>query len=129
MTNVKTPGLFDYIGSLSSKERIDVIDRKNYNVFMVNKAFSFHPDTVLIANEINKYQGIDAQQHYDFYFYALSKRKRFGWHKAEKDQYLDLICEYYQVGYSKAKEIASLLSDEDLESLQKKMYKGGQVNE
>ncbi len=67
-------------------------DEKSYSAFMVNRALSFHRDTVLLANEMNKYPNLDNKLKYDFLLNIVraSKRQYSKWHKkAENDVYAD----------------------------------------
>ncbi len=41
-------------------------DEKSYPAFMVNRALSYHRDTTLFANEMNKYPNLDHKLKYDF---------------------------------------------------------------
>ena len=60
---------FDYLNSINySKENImhDNLDEKAYNSFMVNRGLSYFNDTVIYANEMNRYAHIDSKLQYDF---------------------------------------------------------------
>lgn len=121
-------GLFDYIKSINNKNKLDEdeADFKEYVPYLVTQNFSYFPDTIFLANEINRYGRASAKQHYDFMFNAVPKRNRFAkWHKQEKQEYVELVKEYYKVGNNKAKEIVRTLSEVDLESIKKKLDKGG----
>ena len=58
-------------------------DEKSYSPFMVNRALSYHKDTVLYANEMNSYPNLDKKLQYDFYINIIraSKRPYSKWHK------------------------------------------------
>ena len=73
---------------------------KAYVPFMVNRSLSFFNDTVLFANEMNRYASLPAKMQYDFYRNALRPRKRFSkWFKALPDtKDIEVIKEHY--GYS-----------------------------
>lgn len=120
-------GLFDYINSINSKQEYLFKDDENhgdYVPFLVTKAFSYFPDTIFVANEINKYQVTDKKRHYDFFYYGIDKGKRFSkWYKPDQDETIALVQEYYNVRYSVAREYAKNLSNEDIERL--KTRKGG----
>lgn len=106
-------GLFDYIRIINMKEKYpDVFS--GYEPFTVNKSFSNLMDTVMFANEVNK-SGIDPIMNFDFYYYGLSKKKRYGkWFKKPKENikvksYINNIIEYYQCSKDKAQEIYDVL--------------------
>lgn len=108
--------LFDYIGIINLKGEIpDTLEE--YNSFMVNKNFSNLQETVYYANEVNV--EMDDRLNFDFYYYALPKKKRWGkWHKAQKpkkayEDVLNNITEHYNCSKSKAQEIYEVLEATD----------------
>jgi hypothetical protein len=125
------PDLFkDIIPSiLETKEYVLLTeaDEKSYPKFLVNKALSYHSDTVLVANELNKYPTVDNKLHYDFCLNIIKpyKRPRSKWHKRVDTADLDVVKEYY--GYSTAKAMAamSLLNDDQITQMKKELSKGG----
>ena len=120
---------FDYLNSINySKENImhDNLDEKAYNSFMVNRGLSYFNDTVIYANEMNKYAHIDSKLQYDFLRTLIRKRKRFSkWTKEDKNSDIDLIKEYYGYSKEKAFQVLPLLSKEQLAFISKKLSKGG----
>lgn len=51
--------------------------KKEYIPFVMNRIFSYFPDTILIVNEMNKRQGLSKELHYKFLLYAVSPNYRF----------------------------------------------------
>lgn len=99
---------------------------KQYNAFIINKAFSFHDDSVLIANEMNMRPDLFAAAQYQFYIGMLRKRKRFSkWHKTSKDEELDLLQEIYCCNRKVAKQYRRSLTDEQMEMLKRSRDTGG----
>lgn len=124
---------FDFIKSVS-ETKTDLIGtsedplatEKEYNAYMVNRGFSYFPDTILHANEMNQFPGIPNYAQYIYYMSALRSRKRFSkWFKAEKNSDLDLIQKHYQCNRTIAKQYLELLSSENLERINKTMDVGG----
>jgi hypothetical protein len=120
---------FDYLNSINySKENImhDNLDEKAYNSFMVNRGLSYFNDTVIYANEMNRYAHIDSKLQYDFLRTLIRKRKRFSkWTKEDKNSDIDLIKEYYGYSKEKAFQVLPLLSKEQLTFISKKLSRGG----
>jgi hypothetical protein len=120
---------FNYLNSINySKENImhDNLDEKAYNSFMVNRGLSYFNDTVIYANEMNRYAHIDSKLQYDFLRTLIRKRKRFSkWTKEDKNSDIDLIKEYYGYSKEKAFQVLPLLSKEQLTFISKKLSKGG----
>ena len=64
----------------------------SYPPYIVNRCLSGHLDTVLFANEMNRYNNLDKDMQYSFFLYTLRKRKRFSpWLKKEQVEDLDLV--------------------------------------
>ena len=97
--------------------------RKAYNPWLVNRAFSYSGDSVFYANEMNRLDAsVDMQ--YDFYLYALPKRKRRGrWDKPVKHD--ELIREVYQFNDQRIREMVDVLTDEQVECFRSRYTKGG----
>ena len=98
----------------------------SYPPYIVNRCLSGHLDTVLFANEMNKYSNLDKDMQYSFFLYTLRKRKRFSpWLKKEQVDDLDLVKKHYGYSNEKAKVALSLLTKSQIESLRHKYDMGG----
>lgn len=122
---------FDYVNAINfTKENLmdgeSESDPKAYNSFLINRALSYFPDTVLAANIINKYHGLDNKLQFDFLLNIVRKRKRFSkWNKPELSDGVEAVKEYYGYSNEKAEIALSLLSQEQLEIIKTRIYKGG----
>jgi hypothetical protein len=120
---------FDYSNSINfTKEDImvDDIAEKQYAPFMVNRTLSYFPDTVAIANEMNRYHHLDNKLQYSFLINIIRKRKRFSkWAKAQVVSDIDAVKEYYGYSNEKARSAMTLLSPEQLDIIKNKVSKGG----
>ena len=107
---------------LASKE----VSVSDYLPFMVNKALSYHNDTILYANEMNINNSLAKDIQYNYLFNSIKKRKRFyKWYKADEDNEIDLIVKEYKVNNQKAIQIKKLLTEEQMNILKKKYNTGG----
>jgi len=98
----------------------------SYPPYIINRCLSGHLDTVLFANEMNKYSNIDKDMQYSFFLYTLRKRKRFSpWLKKEQVEDLDLVKKHYGYSNEKAKVAVSLLTKTQLEYIRNKHDMGG----
>jgi len=105
---------------------VDDIAEKAYNPFMVNRSLSYFHDCVLMANEMNINHQLDKRLQFDFLINIVRKKKRFSkWAKAQKNDEIEVIQEYYGYSYDKAQQIRSLLSSDQIDELKKKVYRGG----
>ena len=121
--------LKDWLNSINfTKENLiedpDMIS--SYPPYIINRCLSGHLDTVLFANEMNKYSNIDKDMQYTFFLYTLRKRKRFSpWLKKEQIEDLDLVKKHYGYSNEKAKIAVNLLTKTQLEYIRNKHDMGG----
>ncbi len=101
-------------------------DEKLYSSFMVNRALSYHRDTVLFANEMNRYTTLDNKLKYDFLINIIRAQKRpySKWHKKASSSDLIAVKEYYGYSDAKAEEALKILSDDQITEIKKQLYKG-----
>lgn len=120
---------FEYLTSINySKDDImvDDIAEKQYNSFVVNRSLSYFPDTVALANELNRLHHTDNKLQYHFLINSIRKRKRFSkWDKPELVNDIEVVKEYYGYSNEKARQALTLLSANQIEELKKKVSKGG----
>ena len=121
---------FDFLNALNDNKKDlfqDPQAEKDYSAFMVNRGLSYFPDTVLYANEMNRYPSIPKSWQFYFFLNTIPKKKRFSkWSKKDAEtKSLQLIKEYYGYSFEKAKEALSVLSVEQLSIIEEKLQKGG----
>ena len=122
--------LKDWLNSINfTKENLIEDDPeaiKSYPPYIVNRCLSGHLDTILFANEMNKYSNLDKDLQYSFLLYTLRKRKRFSpWLKKEQIEDLDLVKTHYGYSNEKARVALTLLTKPQIEYIRKKHEKGG----
>jgi hypothetical protein len=120
----------DIIPSLMQTKK-DVLEKESdYVPYIVNKALSFHYDCILQSNMMNILPNTDKRMQYDFYLNTIRSYKRpfRKWHKAETNEDLTSVMEYYGFSLSKAREALVLLNDSQLSLIKKNLYKGGLTN-
>ena len=106
------------------KENPDIV--KQYPPFIINKCLSGHLDTVLPANEMNRYHFLDKDMQYKFYLNILRKRKRFSpWIRKDKDSDLDIVKSYYGYSNEKARQVMRILSKEQINYMKQRLDIGG----
>ena len=121
--------LKDWLNSINfTKENLieDPDAISSYPPYIINRCLSGHLDTVLFANEMNKYSNLDKDMQYSFFLYTLRKRKRFSpWLKKEQVDDLDLVKKHYGYSNEKAKVAVALLTKTQLETIRNKHDMGG----
>jgi len=120
---------FDYLKAINETKKdvmVDDIAEKEYNPFIINRGLSFFRDTILYANEMNRFHHLDHRLQFDFFINIIKKKKRWSkWVKPQEVANLELIKEYYGYSNEKAKSALSLMSNEQIEELKNRIYKGG----
>jgi len=107
---------FDYTNDIANKTYPESFD--DYNAFLTNASFSQRKDTVIYANEMNKYHMLDDRAQFDFYYHSLPKKKYFAkWAKQVKTEYTDSIMWYFDVSYKVAKQYEKVLKKEQMDSI------------
>lgn len=120
---------FDFLKTINlNKENIMIDDQTEnmYNAYVINKSLSYFQDTIIQSNIMNRYHHLDKKLQYSFLLNMISKGKRFSkWEKPDVTEGLKAIKEYYGYSNEKARSALSLLSDDQLSELIKKVKKGG----
>jgi Bacteriophage clamp loader A subunit len=124
---------FDYINAIShTKENIisgtdnDELAEKGYEPYLVNRGLSFFPDTVLYANEMNMRHVLSKKCQFSYLLNTVRPRKRFSkWFKANLEDDIKIVSEYYGYSISKAREAMRVLTQDNIAVMRKKLEKGG----
>ena len=122
--------LKDWLNSLNfTKDNLieeDPTIISEYPPYIINRCMSGHLDSVLFANEMNKYHSLDKDMQYSFYLNILRKRKRFSpWIKKGKDSDLEYVKRYYGYNNEKAAQALKILSNEQLDFIKQRLETGG----
>jgi hypothetical protein len=123
---------FDYVNSINfTKKNLmkntanDELAEKDYVPFLTNKSLSYFTDTLLYANEMNRYHFLDKRLQYEFYLNSIRKKKRFAkWAKADNNDEVMMVQEYYKFSPQKAKAALKVLSPTQLNIIKHKMENG-----
>lgn len=120
---------FDYVNSVSHIKKdimVTDLDEKEYEPYLVNKALSYHPDTVLYANEMNMRHSIDKKLQYQYYLNIIRPKKRFAkWVKKTDSRELEYVKRYYNYSDEKAEQVLSVLSTQQIEQIIQRLNEGG----
>lgn len=120
---------FDFINAINySKENliVDEITEKQYVPYIVNKGLSYGSDTVIFANEMNSRPHLDKELQFRFLINSIRPRKRFNkWIKSDKIEALEMVKTYYGYSTEKARQVLSILSEQQIDTIRKRIDKGG----
>ena len=121
---------FEFINCINESKK-DVIREdpeleKDYSPFMVNRGLSYFYDTVLWANEMNLNHQIPKKWQFQFLLNSIPTKKRFSkWAKRTEDKELKLVMEFYNYSSEKAKQALTVLTEEQLKTIEEKLKTGG----
>ena len=97
---------------------------KEYTPFVVNRCLSYFIDTVLYVNEMNRLPHTDKKMQFEYLLTSIRKNKRYSkWLRRESEENLDLVKQFY--GYTKAREILDIITDDDIIWMKQMIDTGG----
>lgn len=121
----------DYVPAIGST-KVPLMDsddeqwEKSYTPYMINKNFSQFQDTILYANEMNRYPFLDNKLQFDYLLNSIRPRKRFSpWAKKSIHSDLDYVKEYYGYNNKRAEEALTVLTSEQIKRIKEVLNKGG----
>lgn len=122
--------LKDWLNSINqTKENLIEAEpdvESEYPPFIINKCLSGQMDSLMYANEMNKFPGLNKRLQYDFYINSLRKRKRFSpWLRKDKVKNIEAVRSYYGFSTAKAEQALNILSNEQLDYIYEKLNTGG----
>ena len=122
--------LKDWLNSINfNKENLIEEDPsiiKDYAPYIINRCLSGSIDSVLFANEMNKYSFLDKDMQYSFYLNTLRKKKRFSpWLRKDKVTDLEIIKQYYGYSNEKASNALKILITEQINFIKQRLETGG----
>ena len=99
---------------------------KEYSPYIINRIYSGHLDSVMFANEMNKYNFLPKKTQYDFLLNTLRPKKRFSpWLRKDTIKDLDLVKRYYGYSNEKALQALKILTKDQLNFIKSKFETGG----
>ena len=99
---------------------------KDYPPYIVNRCLSGHLDSVMFANEMNKFPNLDKDLQYNFFLNTLRKKKRFSpWLRKDKVTDLEIIKQYYGYSNEKALNALKILTPDQINFIKQRLDIGG----
>ena len=99
---------------------------KDYPPYIINRCLSGHLDSIMFANEMNKYPNLDKDLQYSFYLNTLRKKKRFSpWLRKDKVTDLEIIKQYYGYSNEKALQALKILTPDQINFIKQRLDIGG----
>ena len=99
---------------------------KDYAPYIINRCLSGNIDSILFANEMNKYSFLDKDMQYSFYLNTLRKKRRFSpWLRKDKVTDLEIVKQYYGYSNEKAFNALKILTPEQINFIKQRLDIGG----
>lgn len=123
---------FDFVDTiLQTKKNLleEGATEKEYVPFVINRALSYHADTIYHANMMNLNYRLANRLQYAYLINIIKPRKRpfARWVKPISSDDLKAVQKCYGYNIDKAKEALKLLSDDELAMIKNKQKIGGVV--
>lgn len=126
---------FDYVNAITFTKKHMMKDTGNdqlaesqYVAYMVNKALSYFPDTLLYANHMNIHHELDNRLQFDYLINTVRPKKRFSkWVKRQDDSDIEAIKQYYGYNNRNAQRALTLLSPEQIKTIKTRLNTGGRL--
>lgn len=125
---------FDYVKDIQRGKRDIIRNSENptkaeslYNPYIVNRALSFYPDSILYSNEMNRRPDLPNLLQFDYLINTIRSMKRdHAWiKKSAEDEDAATLAEYFGMSMRKAQEAIRVLTRDQLEEIKKRTMKGG----
>ena len=120
---------FDFVNSINQTKK-DLFDdsetsETSYVPFVVNKSLSYFPETILLANDMNK-SHIENKLQYHYLLNTVRPGKRYAkWVKREDDSDREAIREFYGYNMEKTIQALQILTPEHISYIKQKLQRGG----
>ena len=97
-----------------------------YKPFLINRALSYHVDSIFEANDMNERAHLPSICQHDFLLHSLPKKKRFAkWAKPHRNTDLEAVMKYFGYSQSKAEAALKILSKESVQEIIRQSDVGG----
>ena len=118
--------LKDWLNSINFNKEDLSYDIKTYPPYVINRCLSGFIDTIMYANEMNRYHNLDKDMQYSFYLNSVRKRKRFSpWIRKDKVNDLECVKQYYGYSNEKASQALKILDKQQLNFIKQRLETGG----
>lgn len=96
---------------------------KDYSPFMVNRTLSYYVDCVMYGQDMNLNSHVDSKMQFDYLRTVVPKRQRKyqKWIKGMKPASLNAVMEYYEVGWVKAEDMLTALTEDQIKEIKRRL--------
>lgn len=117
--------LFSFVDSISLTKDYIYSDEtsREYNPWVVNRAFMIHTDTLYHAAQMNHWHQLDKKMHHDYLFHSLPKKKRWKkWLKQSEEEknnqrVIEAVAKLLNYNITRTKQAWALMTKEQKEHM------------
>jgi len=128
---------FDFVNAINTTKKNIMVGTENdelaeasYTPYVVNKALSYFPDTIMHANEMNRHGGLSHGLQFSYYLNSIRPAKRFAkWVKRENIEDVECVKQFYGYSTEKALQALTIITRDQLHHIKQKLSGGGINNE
>lgn len=104
-------GPFAYVQAINEGRDIEI--GKDYNQYLINRAFSYHSDSLHFAGYLNRYHDLPNDVHFKFLRSVIKPKKRFSkWPKPTTPPEVKAVSEYFRISLREAEQYVVVLTKE-----------------
>jgi hypothetical protein len=123
---VKAKSLFDHLGGITYKkdkwESLSEVDRKSFDMYMVNRFLSMNLDYIEFVNEIQQYTNgqLKSRELYKVYSDVLPKKKSFDKYIKSKSEskwdkhVVTYLCKYFKLSSREIEDYLEILTIDEV---------------
>lgn len=119
---------WEFLQAISHNKKYLIKDNEaDYVPFFINRTLSFYVDTLLYANEMNRYNALEPKLQHDYLFHSIPAKKRYfkTSKKTKADENVELIMNYYGYNKSKALQVLPMMTEERMKKIREQLETGG----
>ena len=125
--------IFDFFTAINLKQDLLKEDPQSITFYIINQLLSQYSDSLLHVNEMNSRPSCDDKLQYDYLFHSLRQGDRNiqRWMVPEtfNQNNLELVKQYYNYNTDKAKAALEILTDEQLDYVERERKSNIDINE
>ena len=125
--------IFDFFTAINLKQDLLKEDPQSITFYIINQLLSQYSDSLLHVNEMNSRPSFDDKLQYDYLFHSLRQGDRNiqRWMVPEtfNQNNLELVKQYYGYSTEKAQSALEILTDEQLDYVERERKSNIDINE
>lgn len=115
---------YKFVNAINEKKWISIDN--DYIPYIINKTFSYFPETFIHSVNMNMYSNLPKDLQYDYYYNTVRKGRRYTkWSKPDNSEKLNIVKQYYGYSSKHAEDALKILTVEQIDIIKEALRKGG----